>query len=94
MLQTPTTRCHTARGEHSLSAAAYDAALDGSKQGYYWLHEALAVRGRAAAGLAAEGAGAHWSEYTGKLRVAEVAGRMQGDAGVLERALDPAAAAE
>ena len=50
--------------------------------------EALTIRGRAAAGVAAGGGGgAHWSERTGKERLAEVMGRMHGDTGVLEGVL-------
>ena len=49
--------------------------------------EALTIRGRAAAGVASGGGGPHWSERTGKERLAEVMGRMHGDAGVLEGAL-------
>jgi hypothetical protein len=46
------------------------------------------VRGRAAAGRnGAEGGQLHWDEETGKQRLAEVMGRMQGPKEALERVL-------
>ena len=80
-------RVHAKRGQHSLSAAALDAAIELARDGQYVMQEALGVSGRAAAGLAAGGAGVHWTDYTGKQRLAEVARRMQGDAGALVEAL-------
>jgi hypothetical protein len=73
-------RCHAAMGEHTLSIVAFDAAIEMAKaRGFLW-SEALSVRGRALAGKdsGASGGGLHWDEYTGKQRVAEVMGRMQG----------------
>ena len=69
-------------------SAAFDAAIGLARSGKLLLSEALAVRGRAAAGRnGAGGSGLHWDEETGKQRLAEVMGRMQGPREVLERAL-------
>ena len=40
------------------------------------LSEAWVVRGRALVGMQAGGAGAHWSEYTGRQRLSAVLARM------------------
>lgn len=81
-------RCHAALGQHMLSVSAFDAAISLARSGKLLLSEALAVRGRAAAGRnGAGGSGLHWDEETGKQRLAEVMGRMQGPRKVLERAL-------
>jgi hypothetical protein len=81
-------RCHAALGQHMLSVSAFDAAIDLARSRKLLLSEALSVRGRAAAGK--NGAGdsrLHWDGETGKQRLAEVMGRMQGPREVLKRAL-------
>jgi hypothetical protein len=81
-------RCHAALGQHMLSVSAFDAAIGLARSGKLLLSEALAVRGRAAAGSNGSGGGGlHWDEITGKQRLAEVMGRMQGPKEVLERVL-------
>ena len=87
-------RCHAALGEHTLSVAALDAALQLAKTGELMYSEALTVRERAQAGKAAAAAGAsssgsglHWDEYTGKQQLMEVMGRMQGDTELHEKLL-------
>jgi hypothetical protein len=81
-------RCHAALGQHMLSLSAFDAAIDLAQSRKLLLSEALAVRGRASAGRNwASGSELHWDESTGKQRLAEVMGRMQGPREVLERAL-------
>jgi hypothetical protein len=87
-------RCHAALGEHTLSIAALDAALQLAKTGELVYSEALNVRERAKAGKAAAAAGAsssgsglHWDEHTGKQQLVEVMGRMQGDTGLHEKLL-------
>ena len=84
-------RCHAARGEHELSVKAFDAALQLALTGRMLMQECLAVRGRALAGRAVNGAGGHWDEETGKQRLAEVVGRMGlEDREALEQALGAA----
>jgi hypothetical protein len=81
-------RCHAALGQHMLSVSAFDAAISLARSGKLLLSEALAVRGRAATGRNGPGGGGlHWDEETGKQRLAEVMGRMQGPKEALERAL-------
>ena len=81
-------RCHAAQGQHSLSAAALDSALELARTGRFLLSEALSVRGRVLAGLAAGGAGAHWGAEEGRERLSEVVGRMEVEGkGALEAAL-------
>jgi hypothetical protein len=81
-------RCHAALGQHMLSVSAFDAAIELAQSRKLLLSEVLSVRGRAAAGKNGdEGGGLHWDEVTGKLRLAEVMGRMQGPREALERAL-------
>jgi hypothetical protein len=81
-------RCHAALGQHMLSVSAFDAAIGLARSRKLLLSEALAVRERAAAGRdGAGGGGLHWDEGTGKQRLAEVMGRMQGPKEALERAL-------
>jgi hypothetical protein len=81
-------RCHAALGQHMLSVSAFDAAINLARSGKLLLSEALSVRGRAATGKhVAGGNGLHWDEETGKQRLVEVMGRMQGPREVLERAL-------
>jgi hypothetical protein len=81
-------RCHAALGQHTLSISAFDAAIELAKSRKLLLSEVLSVRGRAvAAGNGVGGSGLHWDEETGKQRLAEVMGRMQGPRKVLERAL-------
>jgi hypothetical protein len=71
-----------------LSVSAFDAAIGLARSGKLLLSEALTVRGRAATGRnAAGGSGLHWDESTGKQRLAEVMGRMQGPKEALERVL-------
>ena len=74
-------RAHAARGEHSLSIAAFDAALALAQTGRYLLSALLVVRaralvGREVAGREGEGCG-HWSEQTGRQRLSEVVSRME-----------------
>jgi hypothetical protein len=81
-------RCHAALGQHMLSVSAFDAAIDLARSRKLLLSEALSVRGRAVAGRNGTGnSGLHWDEETGRQRLAEVIGRMQGRRDVLERAL-------
>jgi hypothetical protein len=81
-------RCHAALGQHMLSVSAFDAAIGLARSGKLLLSEALSVRGRAGAGRnGTGGSGLHWDEVTGKQRLAEVMGRMQGPKEALERAL-------
>jgi hypothetical protein len=81
-------RCHAALGQQMLSVSAFDAAIELAWSRKLLLSEALSVRGRAAAGRnEAEGNGLHWDEETGKQRLAEVMGRMQGPREALERVL-------
>jgi hypothetical protein len=80
-------RCHAALGQHTLSVSAFDAAIELAQSRQLLLSEALSVRGRAVAGRnGAGGSGLHWDEETGKQRLVEVMGRMQGPREVLERA--------
>ena len=85
-------RCHAARGEHELSVKAFDSALQLALTGRMLMQECLAVRGRALAGRAVNGAGGQWDEKTGKQRLAEVVGRMglEEARGALEQALGAA----
>jgi hypothetical protein len=81
-------RCHVALGQHTLSVSALEAAISLAKRGCFLLSEALAVRERARAwqekgsssdsAVAGSGSGLHWDERTGKQRLEEVMGRMQG----------------
>jgi hypothetical protein len=71
-------RCHAALGEHALSVSAFDAAIELARRGRFLLSEALTIRDRALAGQGAGGIGLHWDEPTGKQRLSEVMGRMQG----------------
>jgi hypothetical protein len=81
-------RCHAALGQHMLSVSAFDAAIDLARSGKLLLSEALSVRGRAAAGKHEGGdSGLHWDAETGRQRLVEVMGRMQGPQEALERAL-------
>jgi hypothetical protein len=71
-----------------LSVSAFDAAIDLARSRKLLLSEALSVRGRAAAGKnGAIDSRLHWDEETGRQRLAEVIGRMQGPRDALERAL-------
>jgi hypothetical protein len=84
-------RCHAALGEHALSVAAFDAAIELARRGRFLLSEALVIRGRALVGRAGGGIGGgnglHWDEREGKQQLSEVAGRMQGAREPLERLL-------
>jgi hypothetical protein len=81
-------RCHAALGQDMLSVSAFDAAIDLARSRKLLLSEALSVRGRAAAGKhGAGGSSLYWDEETGRQRLAEVMGRMQGPREALERAL-------
>jgi hypothetical protein len=80
-------RCHAALGQHTLSVSAFDAAIELAHWRKLLLSEALSVRGRAAAGRNGDGGNVlHWDEETGKQRLVEVVGRMQGPQEALERA--------
>jgi hypothetical protein len=80
-------RSHAALGQHMLSVSAFDAAIDLAHSRKLLLSEALSVRGRAAAGRNGANSGLDWDESTGKQRLAEVMGRMQGPPEVLKLAL-------
>jgi hypothetical protein len=81
-------RCHAVLGQHMLSVSAFDAAIGLARSGKLLLSEALSVRGWAAAGGNGAGDnGLHWGEETGKQRLSEVVGRMQGPREVLERVM-------
>jgi hypothetical protein len=84
-------RCHAALGEHALSVAAFDAAIELARRGRFLLSEALAIRGRAVTGRAGEGVGGgsglHWDDREGKQQLSEAMGRMQGPREPLERLL-------
>jgi hypothetical protein len=81
-------RCHAALGQHMLAVSAFDAAIELAQSRKLLLSEALSVRGRAVEGRnGAGGGGLHWDEDTGKQRLTEVMGRMQGPREALERAL-------
>ena len=86
-------RCHWALGEDSLSAAALDASMTTAKTNELLYSECLAVCERARMGKAATAAAAatattavatsrsgsaHWAESTGRQRLLEVRGRMDG----------------
>ena len=88
-------RCHAALGQHMLSVSAFDSAISLAKRGRFLFSEALTVRGRVLAGQgrsigsepAVSGSGLHWDERTGKQRLEEMMGRMQGAREPLERLL-------
>ena len=85
-------RCHAALGEHSLAAAALDAASQAAKAGELLYAEALTVRQRALVSSSNGGGSVGcWDEATAKRRLHEVMGRMDGgrggDGGSGERAL-------
>jgi hypothetical protein len=80
-------RCHAALGEHALAVSAFDAAIQLASVGRFLLSEALAIRDQVRAGQAAGGNKVHWDEHTGKQRVGEMMGRMQGPREPLERLL-------
>ena len=71
-------------GDHGLSVAALDSALDATKTGQLVLSEALTVRARAlvgrraAHGTSQHASGPHWSEQEGADRLREMVGRMAG----------------
>jgi hypothetical protein len=77
-------RCHAVLGEHALSVSAFDAAIELARRGRFLLSEALIIRDRALAGQGAGGNGLHWDKSTGKQRLVEVMGRMQGPREPLE----------
>jgi hypothetical protein len=77
-------RCHAALGEHALSVSAFDAAIELASRGRFLLSEAMAIRDRALAGQMTDGGGLHWDQPTGKQKLAEVMGRMQGPREPLE----------
>jgi hypothetical protein len=75
---------------HAVGVSIRRAAIGLARSGKLLLSEALAVRGRAAAGRDGTGGGGlHWDEETGKQRLAEVIGRMQGPKEALERVMVP-----
>jgi hypothetical protein len=77
-------RCHAALGEHALSVSAFDAAIELARRGRFLLSEALIIRDRALAGQGAGRNGLHWDKSTGKQRLVEIMGRMQGPREPLE----------
>jgi hypothetical protein len=81
-------RCRAALGEHALSVAAFDAAIELARRGRFLLSEALAIQYRALAGRAdagvGGGSGLHWDEREGKQQLSGVMGRMQGPRESLE----------
>jgi hypothetical protein len=77
-------RCHAVLGEHALSVSAFDAAIELARRGRFLLSEALIIRDRALAGQGAGGGGMNWDEPTGKQRLVEIMGRMQGPREPLE----------
>jgi hypothetical protein len=79
-------RCHAAMGQHMLSVAAFDAAIDLAKSKRFLLSEALSVRGRVlVAKGSGEGHGCHWDEHMQNQQLEEVMGRMQGPRELLEK---------
>ena len=80
-------RCHAALGEHALSVAAFDAAIELARRGRFLLSEALVVRGRVLAGRGTSESKLHWDERKGKQQLEEMMGRMKGPRGPLERLL-------
>jgi hypothetical protein len=79
-------RCHAAMGQHALSVAAFDAAIDLAKAKRFLLSEALSVRGRVlTAKGSGEGHGCHWDEHMQNQQLEEVMGRMQGPRELLEK---------
>ena len=82
-------RCHAALGQHSLSLAAFDAAMSVAEAGQYKMSGTLTVRDRAMAGREAGGAGGHWSARAGEEQLTEAVGRMAGDRAAIERLLQP-----
>ena len=66
--------------------SAFDAAID-LASGRFLLSEALGTRDRALVGLGAGESEMHWDKHSGKQRVEEVMGRMQGPREPLERLL-------
>jgi hypothetical protein len=73
-------------GQHALSVAAFDAAIDLAKSKRFLLSEALSVRGRVlAAKGSGEGHGCHWDEHMQNQQLEEVMGRMQGPRELLEK---------
>ena len=76
-------RCHAKLGQHSLSVAAFESSTQLAEEGRYLLSSVMSVRARAATGIEAGSAGAgaaagHWSEATGKQRLADAVERMVG----------------
>jgi hypothetical protein len=80
-------RCHAALGEHALAVSAFDAAIELVRRGRFLLSEALGIRDRALVGLGAGESEMHWDKHSGKQRVEEMIGRMQGPREPLERLL-------
>ena len=86
-------RCHLALGQGGLSAAALDSAVQLGRERKLLLSEALSIRARAwgSADAPSEAGAARgglvWTEQTGKERLREVMGRMQGDQQLLEKLL-------
>ena len=71
-------RAHALLGEHDLSAAAFDAAIELARsRGFVW-SEFLAVKDRVEAGRGAQGVrGHHWPQAAGQQRLTEVLARME-----------------
>ena len=75
-------RVHARLGQHEMSVMAFDASLKLARTGPYLWQEFCTVKGRALVGREAGGAGGHWDEEEGRRRLAEVADRMNGGAGL------------
>jgi hypothetical protein len=67
--------------------SAFDAAIELARRGRFLLSEALGIRDRALVGLEAGESETHWDKHSGKQRVEEMMGRMQGPREPLERLL-------
>ena len=70
-------RAHATRGEHFLSIAAFEAALEMASTGRFLSSALLTIRARALAGKRAGGSGGHWSEEAAGHRLSEALGRME-----------------
>ena len=70
-------RCHAALGDHMLSVAALDAAMQVTRTGELIFSESLTARTRALVGKEAGWSSPHWSEYAATQRLLELTGRME-----------------
>ena len=86
-------RAHAALGQHSLSVAALEAAIQASRGGELLLSESLTLRERAHLGKAAaaknagSGSGQNWDAEMGRQHLDEMMGRMGAGKGGERRAL-------